>query len=328
MCLMWPAHSQSTLKKSATIKAERRVTILDMPQNKVTKAVIAAAGFGTRFLPQTKAMPKEMLPLVDKPIIQQIVEELCAAGITDIVIVTGYHKRTIEDHFDRISGDLQANLEHNGKTELLEKTKKISEMANFAYIRQKGPYGTGSPLLDASHLLADEPFIYTFADDFIHADPTRFEQLIKVREERGGSVIACVRRDSDEDYARYGYVGGQEIAPGLIDADTIVEKPGSREKSPSDLASVSGYVFDPIIIEYLHKQRETHDGTGQTEFMIQDAMQQMIKDSHHVYGCEIKNGEYYDTGNPLEYLKTVFNFALDRQDIGPKLSEYLKHKLG
>src|SRR5438046_1078413 len=154
-----------------------RGTILVMSQAKVRKAVIAAAGFGTRFLPQTKAMPKEMLPLVDKPIIQQIVEELCQAGITDIMIVTGYHKRTIEDHFDHMSADLKANLEQAGKKELLQATADISSLANFAYIRQKGPYGTGTPLLSAAHLIGDEPFVYTFADDFVMATPSRFTQL-------------------------------------------------------------------------------------------------------------------------------------------------------
>jgi UTP--glucose-1-phosphate uridylyltransferase len=145
---------------------------------KVRKAVIAAAGFGTRFLPQTKAMPKEMLPLVDKPIIQHIVEELAEAGIEDIVIVTGYHKRSIEDHFDHISADLKANLTASNKTELLNETKKISELANFAYVRQKGPYGTGTPVLNAAHLIGDEPFIYTYADDFVEAVPNRAQQLL------------------------------------------------------------------------------------------------------------------------------------------------------
>jgi UTP--glucose-1-phosphate uridylyltransferase len=296
-----------------------------MSQPKVTKAIIAAAGFGTRFLPQTKAMPKEMLPLVDKPIIQHIVEELAGAGITDIVIVTGYHKRTIEDHFDHISADLKKNLEEAGKTDLLEATSRISGLANFAYIRQKGPYGTGTPLLNAAHLIGGEPFVYIYADDFVLAKPTRFQQLLEVYEDKGGSVITCVRRDGDEDYGRYGYVAGKEIAPGLIDMTTIVEKPG-RDKAPSDLASVSGYVFDPVIVEYLQKQKQSHDA-AEGEFMIQDSMQQMVKDGHHIYGCEIQNGQYYDTGNPLEYLKTVFDFALQRDDIGGDLSDYLREKL-
>jgi UTP--glucose-1-phosphate uridylyltransferase len=296
-----------------------------MSQQKVRKAVIAAAGFGTRFLPQTKAMPKEMLPLIDKPIVQHIVEELCEAGITDIVIVTGYHKRTIEDHFDHISADLRSNLEQAGKLELLEATQKIPNLANFAYIRQKGPYGTATPILNAAHLLGDEPFVYTFADDFVQAKPTRFKQLIDVNEQHGGSALACVRRDGDADYKRYGYVAGKEISPGLVDMTTIVEKPGSREKAPSDLASVSGYVFEPVLLDYLQKNLKAYDGKG--EFMIQDAVQQMIDDGHHVYGCEIKNGVYHDTGNPLEYLKTVFEFAMQRDDIGGPLTDFLRKKL-
>jgi UTP--glucose-1-phosphate uridylyltransferase len=295
-------------------------------QPKVRKAVIAAAGFGTRFLPQTKAMPKEMLPLVDKPIIQQIVEELAGAGITDIVIVTGYHKRTLEDHFDHISADLQNNLEQGGKKELLEATSKISGLANFAYIRQKGPYGTGTPLLNAAHLIGNEPFVYTFADDFVQASPSRFSQMVKVYEETQSSVITVVKRDGDEDYKRYGYIDGTEVSAGLVDMTTIIEKPGSRDKSPSALASVSGYVFDPIIIQYLQEQLENYD-PAKGEFMIQDSMQKMIQDGHHIYGCEIQNGEYYDTGNPLEYLKTVFTFALERDNIGPELKEYIKGKL-
>lgn len=292
---------------------------------KVRKAVIAAAGFGTRFLPQTKAMPKEMLPLVDKPIIQHIVEELVAAGIEDIVIVTGYHKRSIEDHFDHTSTDLKLSLQKSGKNEILDEVKKISGLANFAYIRQKGPYGNGTPLLNASHLIGDEPFIYTFADDFVVSTPPRFTQLLDVREKHGGSVISCVRRSADEDFARYGYVDGEEISEGIIDIKTAVEKPGSRDKSPSDLASVSGYLFEPAIFDYLNKMLEDHDGTK--EFQMQDAMQAMISDGHHVYGCDIQNGKYYDTGNPTEYLKTVFDFALARDDIGPELSSYLRDRL-
>ena len=300
--------------------------IKPMSDTQVRKAIIAAAGFGTRFLPQTKAMPKEMLPLVDKPIIQHIVEELAAAGITDIVIVTGYHKRTIEDHFDHTSADLRASLEQAGKQELLESTRRISNLANFAYIRQKGPYGTGTPIINAAHLIGNEPFIYTFADDFVDAKPTRFQQMIDAQAEHGGSVITCVQRDGEADYRRYGYVGGDEIKPGLIDVKTIIEKPGSREEAPSSLASVSGYVFDPIILDYLQKQLADHNEQG-GEFMIQEAMQNMINDGHHIYGCDIQGGTYYDTGNPLEYLKTVYNFALQREDIGPALQDYLREKL-
>src|SRR3989338_5205342 len=154
---------------------------------KIRKAVIPAAGFGTRFLTQTKAMPKEMLPVVDKPVIQYVVEELVDAGITDIILVTGYHKRTIEDHFDAANLDLIKNLEMGGekKRPLLEEVKKISSMANFVYVRQKGPYGNGTPLLNVKHLIGDEPFIYSFSDDFIVAKPSRFKQMLAVYETYG-----------------------------------------------------------------------------------------------------------------------------------------------
>lgn len=295
-------------------------------QQKVRKAVIAAAGFGTRFLPFTKAMPKEMLPLVDKPIIQHIVEELVDAGIEDIVIVTGYHKRAIEDHFDHTSMELRSNLKKGGKEALLDETRKISSLANFAYIRQKGPYGNGTPLINAAHLIGNEPFIYTFADDFVLSSPTRFSQLLDVYNERGGSVLTAVRRDGDKDYGRYGYFGGKEIAPGIVDMETIVEKPGSREASPSDLATVSGYVFDPIILEYLEKQMKIYDESS-GEFMMQESMQKMVEDGRHIYGCEIRGGEFYDTGDKLEYLKTVIDFALERDDIGADLKKHLEDKL-
>lgn len=294
--------------------------------SRVTKAVIAAAGFGTRFLPQTKAMPKEMLPLVDKPIIQHIVEELCEAGIKDIIIVTGYHKRSIEDHFDHMSTDLRLNLKEAGKQHLLAETRKISELANFAYVRQKGPYGTGTPLVNAAHLIGNEPFIYTFADDFVQAEPSRFCQILKAHEERGGSVLTCVERDGEEDYQRYGYVAGAALMPGLLDTKTIVEKPGSRSKSPSTLASVSGYVLDPVILDYLNRQLKNYSPKS-GEFRMQDALQAMIGADHHIYALEIANGRYYDTGNPLEYLKTVFDFALERKDIGVELAAELRQKL-
>ncbi|MGH7237915.1 MAG: sugar phosphate nucleotidyltransferase, partial [Candidatus Saccharimonadales bacterium] len=152
-----------------------------MVKAKVTKAVIAAAGFGTRFLPQTKAMPKEMLPLVDKPIIQYVVEQLVEAGVTDIIIVSGYSKRSIEDHFDAPNEDLLNNLRAGGdsKKPYIEQIEKIANLANFAYVRQKGSYGTATPLANAAHLIGDEPFIYTFADDLIVAEPNRFEQMIR-----------------------------------------------------------------------------------------------------------------------------------------------------
>ncbi len=290
--------------------------------NKVRKAVIAAAGFGTRFLPQTKAMPKEMLPLVDKPIIQYIVEELVEAGIEDIVIVTGYHKRSIEDHFDAISADLRANLEQGNKNELLRQVDRVSKLANFVYIRQKGPYGNATPVYNASHLIGDEPFIYTFADDFIVARPSRFKQMIETYQKTGNSVLPCIRLINDEDYSRYGIVAGKEIEPGLISLDTIIEKPG-KKSAPSNLASVTGYLLTPDIFSYLTATRQTI-AKGK-EFYIQDAMQKMISDGHTLLAKEITDGRYYDTGNKLEYVKTVVDFALQHEDINTEFAAYLKN---
>jgi len=287
----------------------------------VRKAVIAAAGFGTRFLPQTKAMPKEMLPLVDKPIIQYIVEELVNAGIEDIVIITGYHKRSIEDHFDGMSADLSANLKQGGKDELLAETKKISNLANFAYIRQKGPYGNATPIFNAAHLIGNEPFIYTFADDFVKATPPRFKQLIEVHSRVGGTILTCVRKENPEDYKRYGYVGGNQVEDGLLELTAIIEKPGSAEAAPSGLASVSGYVLDPALFDYLSRAKEER-AEGQ-EFIMQPSLQNMINDGHKVYGFEVQNGQYYDTGDKLGYLKAVVDFALMHEDLKDEFREHL-----
>lgn len=291
---------------------------------KIRKAVIPAAGFGTRFLPQTKAMPKEMLPIVDKPVIQYVVEELVNAGIEDIVIVTGYHKRTIEDHFDRPSMELIENLRMGGpkKLPLLQETERISEMANFVYVRQKGPYGNGTPLLNVRKIIGDEPFIYTWSDDFIKAEPkTRFQQLIDVYQEYQCSILASVRVTRDEDYDRYGFAGGKKLRDGLIDIDNIVEKPG-KSNAPSDLANVSGFIFTPDIFEYL-EQALTNLRESE-ELYYNDALKLMLDDNKRVLACEIKGGKYYDTGNKLEYLKTVVEFALEHKELNGDFRSYLK----
>lgn len=292
-----------------------------MEQKKVTKAVIAAAGFGTRFLPQTKAMPKEMLPLVDKPIIQRVVEELVEAGIKDIIIVSNYSKRSIEDHFDVPSAELVANLKAAGKVEKLESLRKISDLANFVYVRQKEPLGNAAPLLYASHLISDEPFIYCWGDDFIEAEIPRFKQMCEAYEKTGGSIVSCVKATKDADYDRYGIVAGEVIEDGLIRMKTILEKPG-KDNAPSDLASVSGYLFAPGFLAYAERAAENYDGNG--ELKVQDPMQQMIDDGAAYYALEIKNGKFYDAGNPLEYVKTVVDHALMRNDIKEPFLEYLR----
>lgn len=290
---------------------------------KVRKAVIPAAGFGTRFLPQTKAMPKEMLPVVDKPVIQYVVEELVKVGIEDIFIVTGYHKRTIEDHFDAPSRELVENLHMGGekKRHLLEAVEKIADMANFVYVRQKGPYGNGTPLLNVKHLIGDEPFIYTWSDDFIVAKPSRMRQLLDVYERYGCTVLAGIKASKDEDYDRYGFVGGKKLSNKVIDADEIIEKPG-KVNAPSDLATVSGFVMMPEIFEYLDQALENLG--EQEELYYNDALKLMKADGHRVLAAEIKGGKYYDTGNKLEYLKTVVEFALEHKDVNGEFREFLK----
>lgn len=292
-----------------------------------TKAVIAAAGFGTRFLPQTKAMPKEMLPLIDKPIIQYVVEELVEAGIKDIIIVGSSNKRSIEDHFDVANEDLLANLRAGGekKKPLIAKLEKLSDMANFIYVRQKGPYGNATPLDCVSHLIAeDEPFIYTFADDFIVASPTRFSQMVQVYNEKQAPVFTCKPVIDDSEYDRYGIVAGETIDDGLMKISHIVEKPG-KTNAPSNLASVSSYLLTGELFGYLDRAKQSYDGHG--EFTIQPIMQRMIDDGIAHYACEIKNGTYYDTGDKLEYLKTVVDFGLRHEDMGDALRNYLRERL-
>lgn len=288
---------------------------------KVRKAVIAAAGFGTRFLPQTKAMPKEMLPLIDKPVIQYVVEELVAAGIQDIIIVTGYSKRSIEDHFDNPSQDLVNNLVAGGeaKAPLLKEIRDIAEMANFIYVRQKGPYGLATPILSAAHLIGNEPFIFTLADDFFVAEVGRTKQLIECYNQHGGSVFACKKVVDDEEYKRYGIVAGEQLDPATIAMTKVIEKPG-KDMAPSDLASVSGYLFEPEIITYIEKAAAAYT---EGELMLQPIVQAMIDDGYKFFAREIQNARYFDTGNKLEYLKTVLRFALDDAELGPALRQYI-----
>lgn len=291
-----------------------------------TKAVIAAAGFGTRFLPQTKAMPKEMLPLIDKPIIQYVVEELVEAGIKDIIIVGNTNKRAIEDHFDEPSEELLNNLRAGGekKAPLIDQIKSIASMANFVYVRQKGPYGNATPILCAMHLLGDEPFIYTWADDFFVASPNSAKQMIATYAKYGGSVLSCKTVTDDSEYDRYGIAGGVEQETGVLKVNGIIEKPG-KDRAPSSMASVSGFLLTPEILPYLRQIQAEYDGQG--ELMIQPAIQKMIDNGYGVYAKEIQNGKYYDTGDKLEYVKTVIDFSLMHDKLGPEIRRYLQERL-
>lgn len=293
----------------------------------VRKAVIAAAGFGTRFLPQTKAMPKEMLPLIDKPIIQYIVEDLVAAGIKDIIIVGSSNKRSIEDHFDVPSEDLLNNLRAGGpkKQPFIDQIEAIANLANFIYVRQKGPYGTATPVMNAAHLIGDEPFIYAFADDLTVASPNAFQQMIAHYEKHQGLILPSIRATQDVDYDRYGILGGQQIEDGVIKVDHIVEKPG-KDNAPSDFAAVGGYLLTPAVFDYL--ERGLANLSPDREFYLTDeVLEPMLKDGHSVFGTII-DGKRYDTGDKLEYLKTVVDFALLHDELSDEFEKYLRSRLG
>jgi UTP--glucose-1-phosphate uridylyltransferase len=290
---------------------------------KVTKAVIAAAGFGTRFLPQTKAMPKEMLPIVDKPIIQYVVEDLVKAGIKDIIIVGAYNKRAIEDHFDSPNGDLIANLKMGGlpKQHYIDEIEGIANLANFAFVRQRRLYGNGVPLLEVEHLIGDEPFVYAFADELIPATPNPFEQAIAAYERLQGSIFPCIRVTKDADYSNFGIVAGEPVEDGVLKMSHIAEKPG-KENAPSDMGSHGGYVFTPEVFEYLHRELDTLE-EGK-ELYLQNAVQAMINEGHNVYACEVVGGKFCDTGSKLDYLKTVVDFALQHKGIKKEFADYIK----
>ena len=227
----------------------------------------------------------------------------------------------------RSNEELLANLRAGGakKQPLIDIVQRLSEMANFVYIRQKGPYGNATPLACASHLIRhDEPVIYTFADDFITASPSRFRQMIEASENLQGAVLSCKRITDDSEFDRYGIINGQQINDGVIKMTNIVEKPG-KTNAPSDLASVSSYLLPGEIFGYLDKAKDQFDGHG--EFTIQPIMQEMIDDGFDFYGVEITNGTYYDTGDKLEYLKTVIDFGLRDPNFGDKLRAHLTNRL-
>lgn len=289
---------------------------------KITKALIPAAGFGTRFLPQTKAMPKEMMPLVDKPIIQRVVEELVDAGIETIVIVTGWNKRSIEDHFDN-NFELEEKLLSSGKTEALEMVRKISDLAEFVYIRQKGPQGNATPILNVKHIMGNDPFMLFFGDDFIDATPSRARQLIEAYEKYDSTILAAGKAKSEGDYKKYGFVGGNYVEDGIMNVKSIVEKPGSSSVSPSDTAVISGYIFTPDIYEPLERAEKNLE-EGQ-ELVYTFGVQDLIDAGIPVHAVEIKNAIYRDTGNKLEYLKTIVEYGLEHEDIGEDFKNYLEN---
>lgn len=286
-----------------------------------TKAIICAAGLGTRFLPQTKAMPKEMLPIIDKPVIQLIVEEVVAAGVTDIIIVTGSTKRAIEDHFDR-SDELETELREKGKNDKADQIKSIAEMANFIYLRQKGsPKGNARPILNAQHLIDDnEPFFVFFPDDFFRSEVPRAVQLKEAYEKTGSSVISLVEVDK-KDADKYGMVAlGGKIDDSLFELSGLVEKPG-EENAPSTFATVSGYLLTPGIFPLLAEEKVDKNG----EITLSENLNRLLK-TEKVYG-KVIDGTWHDAGDPLKYMKAVVDIALEHDKYGSDFRTYLEARL-
>lgn len=286
-----------------------------------TKAIICAAGLGTRFLPQTKAMPKEMLPIVDKPVVQFIVEEAVKAGVTEIIIVTGSTKRSIEDHFDRSEG-LEMELREKGKDDLADQIKSIAEMANFIYIRQKGsPKGNARPIINAQHLIDDdEPFFVFFPDDFFRSEVAWPSQLKEVYNKTGKSVISLIEVDK-KDADKYGMaVIGEKLSDRVFKIDGLVEKPG-EENTPSCFASVGSYLLTPDIFPILASEEAGHGG----EIVLSENINKLTK-TETVYGCFI-DGAWHDTGDQFKYMQAVVDFALANPKYGDRFKDYLKKRI-
>ena len=281
---------------------------------KVRKAVIPAAGLGTRFLPATKAQPKEMLPLLDKPAIQYVVEEAVRAGLTDILIVTGRGKRSIEDHFDR-SLELEHFLEAKGKFEELKQVREISDMATVHYIRQKDPLGLGHAVGAAQDHVGEEPFAVLLGDDIIAESNPLLDEMLKVHERYGRSVLAAMEVSRDE-ISMYGSIQPEFVEDRLARVLGVVEKPSAQE-APSNLAAIGRYVLTPEIFDCI---RAVEPGVG-GEVQLTDAINLLAQDQA-VYAWVFEGGRF-DVGNKLDYLKATIELAVDREDIGTDLRTYL-----
>lgn len=285
---------------------------------KIRKAIIPAAGLGTRFLPATKAQPKEMLPIVDKPTLQYIIEEAIASGIEEILIITGRNKTSIENHFDK-SVELELELERKGKTELLEMVRDISDMVNIHYIRQKEPLGLGHAVGCAKSFIGDEPFAVLLGDDIIDSEEPCLAQLIRAYE-KTNSIILGVQSVDKNDVYKYGIIDIESKDDRLYKVRDMVEKPNVSE-APSNVAILGRYILTPDIFEILEKQAPGKGG----EIQLTDAIEYMLK-SHHIYAYEFI-GNRYDVGDKLGFIKATIDFALKREELRDDLLEILKNKL-
>ncbi len=281
---------------------------------KLRKAVIPAAGLGTRFLPATKAQPKEMLPIVDKPTIQYIIEEAASAGVEDIIIVTGRSKRSIEDHFDR-SIELEMELEKAGKSDWLEMVKSISEIANIHFIRQKQPLGLGHAVLTASHFIGDEPFAVLLGDDVVVSKKPVLQQMVEVFSEYKTSILG-VQEVSPDAVSRYGIVDCRHVDNDVYKVRDLIEKP-KKEDAPSNIAILGRYILTPIIFKYLETQTPGAGG----EIQLTDALKRLSKDEA-MYAYIFK-GHRYDVGTKIGFLQANIEFALRNPETAEDLKKYL-----
>jgi UTP--glucose-1-phosphate uridylyltransferase len=285
-------------------------------KQKIRKAVFPAAGLGTRFLPATKASPKEMLPLVDKPLIQYSVEEAVASGIESILIVTGRDKSAIENHFD-ISYELENLLQEKNKTEFFEMVRAISEICRISYTRQKQALGLGHAIYQAKDFSENEPFAVLLADDVVDAEKPALKQMIEVFEEYNAPVIATMQVEG-EAISRFGVIDAEEVSPNVFKIKDMVEKP-KFEDAPSDLAIIGRYILTPDVFDAIER---TEKGAG-GEIQITDAMRLMLKEGKEFYAVKL-DGTRHDAGDKLGFLIATVEFALKREDLGNDFREYLK----
>ncbi len=282
---------------------------------KVRKAIIPAAGLGTRFLPATKAQPKEMLPIVDKPTIQFIIEEAIASGIEDILIITGRGKRAIEDHFDR-SLELEEELSKKGKEGLLEQVRQIADLANIHYIRQKEAKGLGHAINCARAFIGNEPFAVLLGDNIVDAEVPCLKQLIEVYDEYGTSILG-VQHVANEDVSKYGILEGKKIDERVFKVKTLVEKP-EPEQAPSNLAILGRYIITPTIFKYLTNAKPGKNG----EIQLTDSLCELAK-TEPMYAYDFR-GRQYDVGNKLGFLQATVEYALKREDLRFDFEAYLR----
>lgn len=285
---------------------------------KVTKAVIPVAGFGTRFLPATKATPKEMFPLVDKPLAQYVVEEAAAAGINEVIFITGQSKRAIEDHFDR-NIELEVLLDNKGKKEELKQVQEISELVDFAYVRQKEMKGLGHAILQARNLVGNEPFAVILPDNVFNGGTSAIGELTTAYKQVKTPIIGVQEVPKDQVHL-YGIVAGDEVKPGLIKMTDAVEKPLVKD-APSRWAQVGRYILTPEIFDIIANLSPGKGG----EIQLNDAIKELCR-VRDVHAAEIK-GTYHDAGDKLGYMKAFVEFGLKRKDLGPDFRKFLEAKL-